>query len=247
LLVQIVDGLPERQNYGSFLSSMTSSFQFRERSIENTECCIRGFVPGEIVRGHLFYDPRYGAALAQRNAVHYFIYRDPRDVVLSGAHYVRNANRWHKLHRYFRHTNSIDDAIEMGIRGLQPPVPGVDFPNVAERLKRYVEWIDDDNCMAIKFEDLRSAAQPAIIRQMAEFYAAHCGNTVDIDAIAAAMQAGIAPEKSHTFRSGKKGGWVQAYTAKHRRLFQEIAGDLLVRLGYEQDDSWVDRVEEAIS
>src|SRR5262245_33094509 len=50
LLAQIVHGLPERINYGAFLSSETSSFQFRERSTDSTRRFIHNFVPGEIVR-----------------------------------------------------------------------------------------------------------------------------------------------------------------------------------------------------
>src|SRR4249919_1382580 len=53
LLVQILEGLPDRLNYGAFLGSETSSFQLRERSAGNTCNFIHGFVPGEIIRGHL--------------------------------------------------------------------------------------------------------------------------------------------------------------------------------------------------
>ena len=48
----------------------------------------------------------------------------------------------------------------------------------------------------------------------------------------------IQPKKSHTFRSGKTGGWKQHFTDEHKDLFKEVAGDLLVRLGYEQDNDW---------
>ena len=46
------------------------------------------------------------------------------------------------------------------------------------------------------------------------------------------MSTLIAPKKSHTFRSGKKAGWQREFTAAHRARFAEVAGDLLVRLGY---------------
>src|SRR3989304_5003693 len=51
LLIQIIEGLPGRVNFGAFLGSETSSFQLRERSPSNTCGFIRGFVPGEIIRG----------------------------------------------------------------------------------------------------------------------------------------------------------------------------------------------------
>jgi hypothetical protein len=53
------------------------------------------------------------------------------------------------------------------------------------------------------------------------------------------MTESIAPHKSHTFRSGKKAGWQREFTAQHRRVFAELAGDLLIELGYEPNYDWV--------
>jgi hypothetical protein len=217
---------------------MTSSFRFRERSADNTLRVIRGFVPGEIVRGHLFYEPGSSAALAAQKTVHYFIYRDPRDVVVSEAHYLRDMNRWHRLHRYFRNADSIEDAIMLSINGLDPPLPGINYPNIAERFARYQGWLQCDDCLAVKFEDLVSERQPALIRQIAEFYAPRTGTPFDVDAAVQKMSTLIAPQKSHTFRSGKKAGWQREFTPAHRERFAELAGDLLIRLGYEPNLEW---------
>jgi hypothetical protein len=48
----------------------------------------------------------------------------------------------------------------------------------------------------------------------------------------------IQPRRSHTFRSGKTGGWREQFTEEHKALFKDIAGDLLVRLGYEKSNDW---------
>jgi hypothetical protein len=246
LLLQVVEGLPDRTNYGRWVASMTSSFRFRERSVENLSRRIRGLLPGEVVRGHLFYHSRYVPELAARNVVNYFIYRDPRAVALSGAHYARSMNRWHRLHRYFRGAKTMDEAIRLAIVGLQPPVAGVDFPDVGQRFGRYRGWIGAENCFAIRYEDLQSDARPEIVRQMAEFYAARTSAPLDVDACVAAMLRSIEPSKSHTFRSGEKAGWRKAFTPEHRRLFHQIAGDLLIELGYEKDDSWVESPQPAV-
>lgn len=246
LLFQIVDGLPNCTNYGTFLASMTSSFRFRERSPDSASRIIRSLAPGEIVRGHLFFDSRYRDELAARNVVNYFIYRDPRDVALSGAHYARAMNPWHRLHRYFRSATTMDEAIKLAIVGLQPPVPGVDFPNVGRRFGRYRGWLDVEDCFAIRYEDLQSLARPEIVRKMAEFYATRSTTLINIDACVASMLDSIAPSKSHTFRSGEKAGWRKSFTPEHRRLFHEVAGNLLIELGYENDDSWVDMPEPAM-
>jgi hypothetical protein len=48
----------------------------------------------------------------------------------------------------------------------------------------------------------------------------------------------IQPKKSHTFRTGKTGGWREFFTAEHKKLFKDVAGDLVVRLGYEKTSDW---------
>jgi hypothetical protein len=238
LLVQLVEGLPGRVNYGAFLGSMLSSFQFRERTSENVSRFIRSIVPGEIVRGHLFFDAKHADELAQVPVVHFFIYRDPRDIVVSEAHYLREMTRWHKLTPYFRRVDSIEEAISLSIDGLVPPVAGIDYPDVAARFARYEGWMTREDCFAIRFEDLRSERQAEIFPQMAEFYARRAGGALDVAACAQSMAAHVAPHKSHTFRSGKKAGWQREFTAEHRRRFDEVAGDLLIQLGYEPDHQW---------
>lgn len=238
LLVQIIEGLPGRVNYGAFLGSETSSFQLRERSPSNTCGFIRGFVPGEIIRGHLYYEPLYAEELARRYAVNYFIYRDPRDVVVSEAHYLREMNRWHRLHPYFSKAPTIEDAIMLSITGFDPPVSGINYPNIAARFDRYYGWLERDDCLSIRFEDLVSERQPELIRQIAEFYAPRTESPFDLEAAVRTMSTLIAPQKSHTFRSGKKAGWQREFTPAHRERFAELAGDLLVRLGYEPNLDW---------
>jgi hypothetical protein len=240
LLVQILNGLPSRVNYGAFLGSHISSLRFRERSAGSVSRFIRCMVPGEVVRGHLVYDPRYAKELAERGVVHYFVYRDPRDVVVSDAHYLRELNRWHRLHPFFRKLDSIEAAIRLAITGLDPPVPGIDYPNIAERFARYRAWLDCDNCLAVRYEDLMSEQRPEIVHEMARFYVQRSAEECNVDLCVRNMLASVAPRKSHTFRSGKKGGWQAEFTAEHRRLFDDVAGDLLVKLGYEAGHTAVD-------
>jgi Sulfotransferase domain len=241
LLAQIVAGLPGRVNYGAFLGSETSSFQLRQRSPENAGRFIASFVPGEIIRGHLYYHPQNAADLARKNVVHYFIYRDPRDVVVSEAHYLREMNRWHRLHPYFRKLGTTEEAIALSVGGFDPPIPGIEYPSIAARFARYEGWLASDDCQCIRFEDLQAERRDAVLRRMAEFYAARCPGGNDIEAYVQAMSVCIAPTRSHTFRSGKKAGWKAEFTPELSRRFDEVAGDLLIRLGYEQDHSWVDR------
>jgi hypothetical protein len=46
------------------------------------------------------------------------------------------------------------------------------------------------------------------------------------------------PKNSPTFRSGKIGGWRAHFTPAHKQLFNQCAGDLLVKLDYESSLDW---------
>ena len=52
------------------------------------------------------------------------------------------------------------------------------------------------------------------------------------------LESSINPSKSPTFRSGKTGEWRQHFTDEHKKIFKEVAGDLLVKLGYEKNNDW---------
>jgi hypothetical protein len=58
------------------------------------------------------------------------------------------------------------------------------------------------------------------------------------DRAIAILTDAIQPKQSRTFRSGKAGGWREHFTDEHKRLFKDVAGDLLVRLGYEKNNDW---------
>jgi len=247
LLEQIVRGLPNRRNYGTFLSSMTSSYQFRERSEAETLSVIRSFLAGEVIRGHLFFSPMYEISLRNREVVQYFIYRDPRDLVLSEAHYLRSMNRWHKLHPVFRELPSIEASISLAIRGFASGTEmGLQYPDIASRFRRYYGWIESSTVCAIRFEDLIGPRRDSILREMAEIYARRLCYDVNIESLVDHMRINIVPERSHTFRRGKKGGWREQFTPEHRELFQQVAGDLLIQLGYEAGDSWVTADREEV-
>jgi hypothetical protein len=225
-------------NFGVFLASMTSSFVFRERTIAESLAEIKAFVPGEIIRGHLFYDPRIAEALKARGVIHYFIYRDPRDVAVSEAHYLQRMNPWHRLHRHFKNLSD-EQAIDLAIRGLDGKFPSLNYPDIARRFQRYAGWLRDPNTLAIQFEDLRSERQVESIRAMIAFYHEQSPQIEGLEEITSGCVAAIKPCKSHTFRNGRQGGWRTAMSPANIATFKEVAGELLIELGYERDSRWV--------
>jgi hypothetical protein len=45
-------------------------------------------------------------------------------------------------------------------------------------------------------------------------------------------------DPSSRFRKGVAGDWKSVFTEEDKRIFKEIAGNLLIELGYEKDDNW---------
>lgn len=69
-------------------------------------------------------------------------------------------------------------------------------------------------------------------------------NTVEKHSMA--RQTGRAPgseDRSNFIRKGIAGDWMNHFTRETAVMFDELAGDALVRLGYEPDRDWVDRYD----
>lgn len=237
LLVQILEALPEVTNYDSFIASRPP-VRFHLRSQRTLHRRIGWITPGELVSAHLHHDRVLLPALRGKRCVMYFIYRDPRDVVCSEAHYLTSMNRWHRLHGHFAHRlQNTEERIMTAIVGIEDGSPG--YPDVAARFRAYEGWLSEDDVLPIRFEDLVSEARERTVRGIVRHFLDGAGEGGrDLDRVVRAALANIDPQRSRTFRSGRSGGWRERFTGEHRRAFKRVAGDLLVRLGYEDDERW---------
>lgn len=231
LLVQALSVIPGLRDWGDFWASQPS-FTFREQSPRQMKARIDRVAPGELVCGHLHHSNVVARALQSRRIAHFFIYRDPRDVVVSEAHYLAHMNRWHRLHAQFRQRPTAADRLLLSIEGL--PEGRLAYPNVAARFARFAPWLDRADVCAINYEDLISERRDETLARIFGFYGRHVGHAIDVAALVRAAQAAIQPARSHTFRRGGRGGWRGEFDARARAAFARVGGEeLLVRLGYE--------------
>lgn len=237
LLLQILKAIPEITHYGTFIASKPT-LSYRERSEEKHIRLLRRIIPGEVVPAHLFYEKQYHDILRQQNCVHFFIYRDLRDVVVSEAFYLSEMNRWHRLHPYFASLAGMEERIMTAIRGISDPGFSGHYPHVAERFSNYQGWVNDPQVCTVRFEDLVSSDRKKHLKRMADYYLRHSSLEIDVDKLVVLFESSIQPEKSHTYRKGKAGGWANVFTGAMKDQMKAIAGDLLINLGYEQDMNW---------
>lgn len=194
------------------------------------------FLPGDIGYGHLHAFPEVIDFMRGQGKAAYFIYRDPRDVVVSHVFYVTDINNRHVHHDHYMQLKDFDERLKVSILGrpeLEHP-----FPDIRARFEPFLPWLTQNDVLSLRYEDLIKDAQgglSAIFEHALKRGFIYSG---DKPAALASLAAAIQPERSPTFRSGKTGGWRDHFNEAHKILFKEVSGDLLVRLGYEQNQNW---------
>lgn len=192
--------------------------------------------PGDIAYGHLHAFPEVIAQLSAAGWASYFIYRDPRDVVVSHVFYVTDLNNRHAHHDYYAQLKDFDARLMVSIKG-RPELTNP-FPDIRARFEPYLPWLERKEVLALRYEDLLADLQTWLGRILDHAAARGFSYSVDRTAAIAALAAAVQPERSPTFRSGKSGGWREHFKPEHKDLFKQLSGDLLVRLGYEQSQNW---------
>lgn len=98
------------------------------------------------------------------------------------------------------------------------------------------------NYAEVRYEDLLARPE-AEARRLLEFLGAdaddetarRCVSAASFEKLSKGRERGE-EDPSSFFRKGVAGDWRNTFTEQDRRVFEEAAGDLLARLGYEQDD-----------
>jgi hypothetical protein len=167
--------------------------------------------------------------------VPYFIYRDPRDVVVSHVFYVTDMEPNHVHHAYYQTLPDFDARLKTSILGIPDSV--AEFPDITGRFAPYIGWLDRPEVLNLHFEDFIHDRQ-ATLNRIIDHFLARVPLSVSQSSILEYLETSINPKKSPTFRSGKTGEWKKHFTDEHKAIFKEIAGDLLVKLGYESSYDW---------
>jgi hypothetical protein len=198
---------------------------------------IRAMRPGDIGYGYLRADPAYIAALTAPGRATVFIYRDPRDMIVSHVFYATQMHTGHGMHRYYNEVlSSMEERIDAAIRGVEDPE--AELHGVRQKYEDYLGWLATPGVLSLRFEDLilkREQALGCLLDYLAEHgFIPSAGRAQAI----LALQQAIAPKRSGTFRKGKPGNWREHFTETNKAVFKEQTGDLLLRMGYEQDLNW---------
>lgn len=193
--------------------------------------------PGDIAYGYIKAREPFTSLLAEAGRATVFVYRDPRDMIVSHVFYATQMHPGHGMHSYYTQTlHTMEERIEAAIRGVEEQ--GAELSPIRKKYEGYMGWLEQPEVLCLRFEDL-ILEQSATFDQLLD-YLSRCGFRPEVERSKAigALQAAIAPQRSGTFRKGKPGNWQEHFTEGNKTFFKEQTGDLLVRLGYEKDDNW---------
>ena len=235
LIIQVLEGLTA---IGPFVNPgfppVNRGEDNRKRTDDETLREVQAMRPGDIRYGYLQARAPWISAVTGPGKATIFIYRDPRDWVVSQVFYATEMHPGHMLHRFYtEELKTMEARINAAIEGVEY-APGLHAPSLVERYNHYLDWLDTPGVLCLRFEDLVLKTETAISAILDYLESFDFPPSASRKTAVAALAKGIAPHKSGTFRKGQPGEWHQHFTPENRGNFNERAGVLLSKLGYEE-------------
>lgn len=203
---------------------------------------VKNIRKGQYVSGHLYWSQNLVSALSSADVLTLFIIRDLRDVSVSLANYLTYKNKKHRLHPYFNTLKSDEERLMAAIVGIEPSLlgDGKREESMGEHAMSFAPWVDEKLCLAIRFEELIGSAGGGNDQTQLEtvrLILKHLGVQLSEEKMIEVSNQ-IFFKSSTTFRKGQIGDWKNHFTDAHKQAFKEVAGDALIKLGYETGYDW---------
>jgi hypothetical protein len=238
LLLQILSGFTQIMPYRYVDADpiRTIKKDGGRRTADEILADLRAVPTGVIGWGYLEATKENVSFLTGSGRANYFIYRDPRDMLVSQVFFATDMHEEHGMHEYYKSLPNFGARLNIAITGIDRD--GLKMVSVKQRYEGVFQWLEQKNVMCIRFEDLINNRDATLTAMLDEVEKTGYKIPTPREKALAVLVEAIQPKKSHTFRSGKTGGWSQHFTDEHKKLFKDVAGDLLVRLRYEKNNDW---------
>jgi hypothetical protein len=238
LLLQILNGFTQIMPYKYVEADPVRTIEKKGRRKTEAEILneLKRIPQGAIGWGYVEPSPENVAFLCRSDRVNYFIYRDPRDMLVSQVFFATDIHEEHGMHKFYKSLPDFGERLKVAITGIDRDE--LYMVSVKQRYATVFEWLEQSNVMCIRFEDLINKREATLDAMLDEVESIGYKIPTPREKALSVLVEAIQPKKSHTFRSGKTGDWREHFTEEHKKLFKDVAGDLLVRLGYETDNDW---------
>ena len=190
---------------------------------------------GDIRYGYAPCREPYLSAITAPGRASIFIFRDPRDLLVSHVFYAKDIHKGHGMHEFYnKELHTMEERLNVAIEGCD--LPNLGLPTVYERYMNFLAWFEQENVLCLRFEDF-VLNQMDTIDRLIDYIEGFgvifpVSRSEALDKLSTVNQ----PKKSGTFRKGQPGNWKEHFTEENKRRFILVAGDLLSSLGYEEND-----------
>lgn len=183
-------------------------------------------------RSHLPYHPEYPKILREVGAKAIFLYRDPRDCIVSWAHYIDDVKGHEGFinfrigeNRRLEHLPTISERIDAIL----------DVANY--EYMRYARWLDapDDVVYKITYEDMlldRKKTFADLIGWMGNDLVRVLGREFDCSTPEAMMRR-IDPDNCNTYRKGITGDWKNHFSKVQHAKFWMVMENVMRKMRYD--------------
>ncbi len=238
LLTQIMRGFCEIAPYVYVTEKpvRTVNSNGGRRSTRQILADIKRIQAGAIGWGYVDATPENVNFLCQPGRANYFIYRDPRDTLVSHVFFATDMNKKHGMHAYYKSLPNFNERLKVAITGID--LEELHMVNVVQRYDGVFRWLEQPSVLCIRFENLIDHRENTLLAILAHLEKTGYKIPTPPKQALNILMDSIQPSQSHTFRSGKTGDWKENFSIENKKLFKDVAGDLLIRLGYEKNNDW---------
>jgi hypothetical protein len=182
---------------------------------------------GFYIAGHVPYTEIFKDLLDDLNFKHILIIRDPRDVIVSMAHYMARPDYSSKSFKRL----SFEDRVKFLMNG--GVLDNRHFMGLKEAYKKALQWKESD-CLIVRFEDLvglRGGGTEEVQKKSVYQIATYLG--ILEEGFIKNCCHNIYDPSSPTFRRGKIGAWMDEFPENLLEKFNTEMEEVLRALGYD--------------
>lgn len=161
-----------------------------------------------------------------------FLYRDPRDVVLSYYHYIMKGEGriFPSVYYYLKSLPNFEEQFRCLILG-NPQYPGAPFPSIRDYFLNFSCWLHYENLVNVRFEDLiGSRGGGETQTQIDTIWNLQLRFRISGDP--ARFAAELFDTDSPTFRKGRIGSYKEEFKKSHHEAFASLDQDFMKIYGY---------------
>lgn len=203
-------------NNGPFYRPMLPTFNPRLHSVQQLISAIKTLKKNQMVFSHFPYSNELASAIAESGVNFVFVIRDPRDVVVSNAHFIPTLTK--HVHYQALHELPFEQRLDILIKGSD----SLKVESVFDKTTPFAPWTNELG-ITVRFENLSRNAEADTKLQETSRLLQFIGLNTDATTI-------HSEGKSTTFRKGLSGDWTNHLTQEQISCFE--SSELLTKLGY---------------